>query len=291
MKSLESIFIATLLQISIFGVAVILTADVILYPLDSLSIIIDASILAACIAAYFLKARFPVIAILVITSTTLLAMFYQCLRVPTNTSTSLSIILLVGFIISILLDGKVMWIMHAATIMILLTIFFTQFNNPALRPTHSATETVTIAVTYLVIYFILTYFSGVLKYRYDQLVKSLQELNLNLFEKSQEIEAQNEELLQAHESLNSMNATLERAVMERTEKIRSQNEVLIKFSYTNAHHLRGPVARLLGLARIWKLESRPDPGFFLGQVEAQALEIDAVIRQINIELEKGEASS
>jgi hypothetical protein len=48
------------------------------------------------------------------------------------------------------------------------------------------------------------------------------------------------------------------------------------------------MARLLGLAKIWRLESKPDSDFFFDQVEIQALEIDAVIRQINIDLEGNE---
>lgn len=290
MKSLEKFFVATLLKISVMGVFVILIADVIIYPQDSLSIIIDTCIFVACIAAYFAREKFPVASILTITCTTLTAMFYQCLVVPANTTTSLSIILLVGFIVSILLDGKTMWVMHIMTAVILLAIFFAQFYNPTLRSSGSGGETVTIAITYFVIYFILTYFSGVLKYQYNKLVDSLRTLNENLVEKTHEIEAQNEELVQAQENLNSLNAGLEKAVMERTEKIRAQNEVLLKYSYANAHHLRGPVARLLGLAKIWKLESKPDSDFFFDQVEAQAQEIDDVIRQINIDLEKVEMS-
>jgi len=290
MNSLEKFFVATLLKISISGVLIILITDVILFPYDSLSVLIDLCILIACVAAYFIRDKFPTVSILTITCTTLAAMFYQCLLVPTNTTTSLSVILLAGFIVSILLNGRVMWIMHCATVTILLAIFFVQYYNPKLRSTTTGGETITVAITYVVIYFILTYFSGILKYQYNKLVKSLRTLNDDLVEKTQEIESQNEELMQAHESLNLLNASLEKVVMDRTEKIRAQNEALYKYSYRNAHHLRGPVARLLGLAQIWRLESKPDSDFFLNQVEAQAAEIDKVIRQINIDLERGEAS-
>jgi signal transduction histidine kinase len=74
-------------------------------------------------------------------------------------------------------------------------------------------------------------------------------------------------------------------VNERTAKIQSQNEILIKYSYTNAHHLRGPVARLLGLASIYNLETNPDYNFFIRKMADQAKEIDDVIKQINSELE------
>jgi hypothetical protein len=75
--------------------------------------------------------------------------------------------------------------------------------------------------------------------------------------------------------------------MERTAKVHAQNEKLLKYTYTNAHYLRGPVARLLGLINIQKLEPNPDYNFFFCNMEDQALEIDSVVKQINSELEEG----
>lgn len=112
-----------------------------------------------------------------------------------------------------------------------------------------------------------------------------QRLLAELKEKSDEITSQNEELVQSEENLNKINQHLEKLVEERTTKIQAQNEVLIKYSYANAHHLRGPVARLLGLVSICKLETNPDYNFFIDKMFDQVHEIDAVVRQINLELE------
>jgi hypothetical protein len=73
--------------------------------------------------------------------------------------------------------------------------------------------------------------------------------------------------------------------MERTQKVHDQNQMLLKYTYTNAHHLRGPVARLLGLINIHKLDPNPDYNFFMTKMEDQAMEIDSVVKQINEELE------
>jgi hypothetical protein len=113
----------------------------------------------------------------------------------------------------------------------------------------------------------------------------LRNANIELYEKSNEIAAQNEELLQIQDHLNLVNSSLEKEVTERTVKIKEQNEMLIKYSYTNAHHLRGPVARLLGLASICQKESDPDYAFFISKMLDQTKELDGVIKQINIELE------
>jgi len=73
--------------------------------------------------------------------------------------------------------------------------------------------------------------------------------------------------------------------MERTEKVHAQNQMLLKFTYTNAHHLRGPVAGLLGLINVHKLDPNPDYTFFMTKMEDQAMEIDNVVKKINEELE------
>ena len=70
-------------------------------------------------------------------------------------------------------------------------------------------------------------------------------------------------------------------------KIQSQNEILLKYSYANAHHLRGPVARLLGLANVYRLESSIEPDFIITKMVEQAREIDEVVKQINVDLEEG----
>jgi hypothetical protein len=113
----------------------------------------------------------------------------------------------------------------------------------------------------------------------------LKDTNKELNQKANEIITQNEELLQATDNLHVLNTNLEKIVNERTTRIQIQNEILIKYSYRNAHHLRGPVARLLGLAAIHKLDSSPDHDFIIEKMVDQAHEIDSVIKQINIDLE------
>ena len=78
---------------------------------------------------------------------------------------------------------------------------------------------------------------------------------------------------------------LEKKVSERTAQIRAQNEMLIKYSYTNAHHLRGPVARLLGLASIYKVDPNADSIFLITKMIDEANEIDAMVQKITVDLE------
>jgi len=286
--NIEKFFLNTLLRVSIIGVFLILVADLSINPEDTLSLSIDVVILLTCVGSYLIRIRYPTVAVLLLTGMLLLAMIYQSLEVPANTTTSFSIILVVGFIISVLLKRLTMWIMHAIAVSGIFFILGFQFINPALRFSPTTNDLTTIAITYSILYVILTYATYALKSSYDKIHQYLKDSNQELYQKANEIEAQNDKLLQVQNNLNALNADLENTVNERTGKIRAQNEILIKYSYTNAHHLRGPVARLLGLAAIYKLEANPDPDFFIGKMVDQVYEIDNVIQQINKDLEGAE---
>jgi hypothetical protein len=272
-NNIEKFFLNSLLRIVIAGVFLILVSNVLLFPEDTVSIYNSIIILSACVVAYFIRHSRPTFAVLILTSIVLAAMIYQRLTSP-GTTTSLSIVLIVGFIFSVMLKGRIMWIMHCIAFVILNSIFTFQVEGP-----------VVAAITYSTLYFILAYATWTLKSNYDRMNQHLRNANVELQEKAKEIAAQNGELLQAQDNLNSLNLDLEKVVNERTAKIQIQNEVLIKYSYTNAHHLRGPVARLLGLALIYKLEPKPDSDFIIEKMVDQAHEIDAVINQINTDLE------
>jgi signal transduction histidine kinase len=255
------------------GVFFILLSNVIFFPEDILSIIISTSILFAGIVSYAVRNKYPTIAILILTIVALMAMCYQRLTIP-NTSTTLAVVIIVGFIFSVMLKGRIMWIMHGISFIILNSIFILKVD-----------DAVTAARTYSTLYFIVIYATAVLKSSYDRIHQHLLSTNLELHEKSNEVLAQNEELLQVKDSLNALNEDLERVVNERTKKIQIQNEILLRYNYSNAHHLRGPVARLLGLASLYEIDSGLEADFIIKKMVNEAKDIDTVVRQINDLLE------
>ena len=267
------------------GVFVVLLADLYFFPEDTLSVLIDAIILAGAIGAYLIRNKFPTVSVLTVTQIVLAAMVYQSFAVPVNTTTSLSIILVLGFLYSVMLKGKIMWMAQGFTFLMVNIIFVIQFMNPSLRFSQKLNDMVTVSITYSILYFLLAYAAGFLKSSYDRIHQYLKETNEELKQKAEEISDQNNELLKAHNNLNALNSHLEEIVNERTEKVQLQNEILYKYSYTNAHHLRGPVARLLGLVNVYQLKPKPDPDFIIEKMADQAHEIDAVIKQINIDLD------
>jgi tetratricopeptide (TPR) repeat protein len=99
-----------------------------------------------------------------------------------------------------------------------------------------------------------------------------------------------EALLKLNEDVSKMNENLEAMVQERTEKIKFQNQKLVEFTFFTAHEVRGPVARILGLIELSKLdEIQADERVqILKRLEEAGLELDEVIRQINRKMEKGQ---
>jgi hypothetical protein len=281
--NIEKFFLINLLRITFLGTGLILFTDI-LYAEDPLSITIDAVIFSACIFAFVVRRWSDDAAVLIVTIITLAAMNYQWIQ-GANIVTSMAVILIIGFIFSILLRGKLMWFMHGlAAMSVFVAIYAQKFIVGNTPPSNS--EMITASITYYVLYFIISYSTAILKLRYDENNLALRKANDELHTKAEEIEAQHEELLQSHDNVNEMNRNLEKIVMERTAKVHAQNEMLLKYTFTNAHQLRAPVARLLGLISIRKLDVNPDNNFFFTKVEDQANEIDTVVKQINAELEK-----
>jgi tetratricopeptide (TPR) repeat protein len=74
--------------------------------------------------------------------------------------------------------------------------------------------------------------------------------NYTLSEQSAELMTQAEELKSSHEELIAINDNLESMVNQRSQEIIEKNKMLEEYAFINAHKLRAPVARLLGLMQL-----------------------------------------
>lgn len=110
-----------------------------------------------------------------------------------------------------------------------------------------------------------------------------QKLLAELKKQAAEIKSQNEKLIQSEANLYNLNQNLEELVEKKIENIRKQNELLSKYAHANAHFVRGPVARILGLIQI----KRIDPGltypWFFEKVEEEINQLDKVLKRISAE--------
>lgn len=122
--------------------------------------------------------------------------------------------------------------------------------------------------------------------RYRSANRQLTELNTSINEKNEEILAQSEELKAVNNAMHEINANLEAIVEARTREVKIQNQKLLEFAYFNAHKVRGPLARILGLVNVLKLEDTNNGlKIFTDKMKESASELDHVIHEINEKLD------
>lgn len=279
-KSIEVFFLESLLKISLVSIIIVMLVDYGFNRFDVLrSIIVNGLILFAIVSTIVLHWRgFFTAAVLWIGFVIMAAMFYQSIAADSITTSSMAVIMVVGFGFSVLLRGNLPIVLHVITLSGMTFVFIWLALHPARYGQADAGNIIVAGVTYLVLYSVIAYSSKVLKSRYDGVFGMLAD-------KASEIEAQNEELQQSQENLFQLNSHLEQIVEERTNKVKQQNEQLIRYAYTNAHHLRGPVARILGLIQLSKVDTDLDYKFLFARMEEQTLELDEVVKGINQELQ------
>ena len=76
---------------------------------------------------------------------------------------------------------------------------------------------------------------------------------ISLAFKSHQRILQQQTLEEKQREITEINESLERKVRARTNDLNMQNKHLTDFAFTNAHHIRGPICRLLGLQNLLTL--------------------------------------
>jgi hypothetical protein len=140
-------------------------------------------------------------------------------------------------------------------------------------------------VAYLVISTVCIAFQSIIQYNDRITTTLLTKVRGNL----DKIEEQNKELLRQSQELNVLNDYLEDLVEQKTRSIRHQNEMLVKLSFTNAHKVRGPVARILGLITVSRLETNLSHPWIFEKVEREVKDIDDILLMISRDLDKSMA--
>ncbi len=98
---------------------------------------------------------------------------------------------------------------------------------------------------------------------------------------AQTLHQQNQELATCQEETRAINENLESLVDERTQANEQKNKELAEYAFINAHMLRAPLCRILGLISLMEKEPdryRPDQ---LSRLKVLAQQIDQQVREIN----------
>jgi signal transduction histidine kinase len=147
-----------------------------------------------------------------------------------------------------------------------------------------------LAIPYLIIYFIVTISSGVLKDRYERHQKRLVELVELLNQKNAKINAQHQTLSQNYAQLAHLNTNLEEMVRSKTSTIEEKNIQLSEIAYANAHRVRGPLARILGLLHLMELDPHQKE-CYISWIHNEAKDLDNIICVLGKSIEKNMAEA
>lgn len=125
-----------------------------------------------------------------------------------------------------------------------------------------------------------------LKQHKENLEKIVNERTIELTESNQQLLVMNEELTSTTEEVRALNDNLEKIVQSRTEKINEQFKQLEKYAHMNSHEVRGPLARILGLISLIKMdETTLVTSVLIEKLAIASEELDAIIRKMNRLLE------
>lgn len=121
-----------------------------------------------------------------------------------------------------------------------------------------------------------------LKIRFFSYRSSVSRTNEELTRVTETLDSQTNQLRKQQLELDSLRNNLESMVAERIQEVRAKSAVLKEYAFVNAHHVRAPLARVLGLIYLIELENghagAPER---LNRIKAEARRMDAIIQQIN----------
>jgi signal transduction histidine kinase len=106
-----------------------------------------------------------------------------------------------------------------------------------------------------------------------------------LNQKNAKINDQHNALLKSYEQMADINASLEETVKIKTSRIEQKNEQLGEIAYANAHRVRGPLARILGLLHLIDIDPIKKDNY-LKWVHTEAKQLDEIIRGLGADIEK-----
>ncbi len=133
--------------------------------------------------------------------------------------------------------------------------------------------------THTALLFLITFY---LKEKFVSYRKSVELANERLRVSSEKLIEQTQQLQQQKANLTRLRNHLEKAVIEKISEAQNKSEILQEYSFINAHHVRAPLARVLGLIPLIELEhTENSTRESFRKIKNDAEEIDGILSKIN----------
>jgi signal transduction histidine kinase len=136
-------------------------------------------------------------------------------------------------------------------------------------------------IDYFIVAVIITFFTIYLKNKYLFYRKQIAIRNDQLQRVAMKLAAQNLELDKQRAEIKSINENLEELIVQHTRGIENKNKELAEYAFINAHMLRAPLSRILGLAGLMEGNAQLYEAADVHRIKTVANEMDLVIREIN----------
>ena len=121
------------------------------------------------------------------------------------------------------------------------------------------------------------YFKSKFSFYQREVSKRFHQLNKS----ANTLHSQNQELGTSEEETRAINENLESIVQERAHQMEVINKELTEYAFINAHMLRGPLCRIIGLINLMEKESRTYDRDQINRLKEMAEQIDLKVRDIN----------
>ena len=155
-KPIEKFFLESLLKICLVSILIVSAVDFYFTGFEILrSMIVNSVVLFAVITAFvFYKFHFFRLSVIGIASIITAAMFYQSIMSDSITTSSMAVIMVVGFGYSVLLEEKMAILLHVITLMGMIIIFCWLGSHPQQYGKRDATDIIVAGVTYVILYIV-----------------------------------------------------------------------------------------------------------------------------------------
>ncbi len=138
-----------------------------------------------------------------------------------------------------------------------------------------------LTIDFLITCSLLTIFTLYVRNKFGHYKNQAAIRNNQLEKIAKTLTSQQAELLQEQTEIESINLNLEQMIHERTLEIEEKNKALSEYAFINAHLLRAPLSRIIGLSDLMERDAINGSRKYIVEIKELAEKMDKVVRKIS----------